>query len=72
MTEKIGGVLITRKIQNFVDYFRVSKAGESKALHQDSRRHEVRNSKSAKSPVGEPVFAENIGVQHFDIFEDKR
>jgi hypothetical protein len=42
------------------------------ALHQDSRRREVQNSESAKSPIGEPVFVECIGVRHFGIFEDKR
>jgi hypothetical protein len=39
--EKIGGVLVARWSQNFIDYFRVSEVGELRVLYSDPRSHEV-------------------------------
>jgi hypothetical protein len=57
---------------NLGDCFGVLEVKESEVLHPDSRNHEVQNSKIMKSLVGEPTFAERIGVRHFIICEDKR
>jgi hypothetical protein len=45
---------------------------EPKALHQDSRNHEVRNPEKVKIFDRSQSFAERFGFHHFGSCEDKR
>jgi hypothetical protein len=55
-----------------VDRFGVSKVGESRSLASGFAKSRSPKLRIVKSLVGEPAFAERIGVRHFGIFEDKR